>query len=31
MYTGDRDTEVIFLKKLWRGEMVVCQNAKMGI
>lgn len=30
MYTGDRDTEVIFLKKLWRGEMVVCPKCKNG-
>lgn len=28
MYTDDRDTEVALLKKLWRGDKVVCPKCR---
>lgn len=30
MYTSNRDTEVTLLKKLWRGEAVVCPKCGSG-
>ena len=30
MYTDSRDTEVVLIKKLWRGENVVCPKCGKG-
>ena len=30
MYTNNRDTEVAMLKKLWRGEAVICPKCGNG-
>ena len=31
MYMGSRDTEVAFLKRLWRGDEVVCPKCGKGM
>ena len=31
MYTQSRDSEVILLKKLWRGEPVTCPKCQKAI
>lgn len=31
MYTKNRETEVLFLKRLWRGEEVVCPKCEKTV